>query len=208
MRLRLAVFAVAVFTIFVQSSIAQSVRHKPKHLKITAKISYTQKKVWRCQEQAGMPKTHPLKQPWELPHSRAYRKWVLKQWNKRLAACERAATLGNRAVAIAKQELGVPYSWGGASPRGFDCSGLTSYVYGRLGVSLPHNAAAQYQYGHPVDLHKIRPGDLLFFHGLGHVGLYIGKGRMIHAPRSGRTVEIQLLSSRGEAQGARRIAIR
>jgi cell wall-associated NlpC family hydrolase len=119
----------------------------------------------------------------------------------------RAPSLGERAARIAAQELGVWYRYGGSSPSGFDCSGLVAYVYGRLGVTLPHNAAAQYAYGHPVDPGHLRPGDLVFFHGLGHVGLYIGRGRIIHAPQSGRRVEIQSLASRsGSVEGARRLA--
>ena len=72
--------------------------------------------------------------------------------------------------------------------------GLVAYVYGKLGVELPHNAAAQYSYGRPVDRKNLKPGDLVFFHGLGHVGLYIGRGRIIHAPQSGERVEIQSLA--------------
>ena len=118
----------------------------------------------------------------------------------------RKPTLGERAVMIAAKELGVPYRYGGSSPSGFDCSGFTSWVYGKLGVSLPHNAAAQYAYGTAVDRAHLKPGDLLFFHGLGHVGLYIGNGRMIHAPQSGQTVEIQALTVRnGAVEGARRL---
>src|SRR5688572_1085201 len=69
-------------------------------------------------------------------------------------------TLAQRAVALARKQLGTPYRWGGASPRGFDCSGLVSWVYGRLGVELPHNAAAQFSAGRPVKPSKLRPGDL------------------------------------------------
>jgi cell wall-associated NlpC family hydrolase len=116
-------------------------------------------------------------------------------------------TLGQRAVRIAAAELGVPYRYGGSSPSGFDCSGLVAYVYARLGIQLPHNAAAQYGYGRPVDRRDLRPGDLVFFHGLGHVGLYIGRGRMIHAPQTGERVSIQRLASRsGSVEGARRLA--
>jgi cell wall-associated NlpC family hydrolase len=118
----------------------------------------------------------------------------------------RAPSLGQRAVRIAASELGVRYRYGGSSPSGFDCSGLVAYVYGRLGVQLPHNAAAQYSYGRAVDRSNLRPGDLVFFHGLGHVGLYIGRGRIIHAPQSGERVEIQSLTSRGGGvEGARRL---
>jgi len=97
-------------------------------------------------------------------------------------------------VGIAMQYLGVPYVWGGASPSGFDCSGFTMYVYAKVGVSLPHNAAAQYGYGSPVSQNDLQPGDLVFFDGLGHVGLYIGGGSFIHAPHSGDVVKISSLT--------------
>lgn len=116
------------------------------------------------------------------------------------------APLGARAADLARTQLGAPYAWGGASPAGFDCSGLVMWAYGRLGISLPHNAAALYGVGRPVHRTALRPGDLLFFSGLGHVGLYVGHGRMIHAPRSGRRVEIQALAARrGALVGARRV---
>jgi cell wall-associated NlpC family hydrolase len=115
-------------------------------------------------------------------------------------------SLGQRAVRIAALELGTPYRYGGSGPGGFDCSGLVAYVYGRLGIALPHNAAAQFGYGRPVGEGHLKPGDLIFFHGLGHVGLYIGHGRMIHAPQTGERVEIQSLAVRnGGVEGARRI---
>jgi cell wall-associated NlpC family hydrolase len=115
-------------------------------------------------------------------------------------------TLAERAVALARSQLGVPYVYGGASPDGFDCSGLVMWVYGRLGISLPHNAAALFGVGRPVSLIHLRPGDLVFFPGLGHVGIYIGGGRMIHAPQTGRNVEIEALGERsGAVVGARRV---
>ena len=106
----------------------------------------------------------------------------------------RPASLGARAVALARRELGVPYVWGGESPKGFDCSGLVAYVYGRLGVSLPRVAADQYRAGRHVARSMLRPGDLVFFHGLGHVGIYIGGGRFIHAPHTGDVVRISSLA--------------
>ena len=113
------------------------------------------------------------------------------------------------AVAIALQYLGIPYVWGGASPAtGFDCSGFVMFVYAQLGVSLPHNAAAQYGYGTPVPRDQLQPGDLVFFDGLGHVGLYIGNGQFIHAPHTGDVVKISSLSDSWYAAtyvGARRI---
>jgi len=116
-------------------------------------------------------------------------------------------TMAERAVRLARTQLGVPYVYGGASPGGFDCSGLVMWVYGRLGLTLPHNAAALYSVGRPVDVSRLKPGDLVFFHGLGHVGIYIGHGRMIHAPRTGERVEIEALGARsGALEGARRIS--
>ena len=121
----------------------------------------------------------------------------------------RTPTLGDRVARLALRQVGTPYVWGGAGPGGFDCSGLTSWAFGRLGVQLPHNAAAQYTLGRPVKRSRMRRGDLLFFHGLGHVGVYLGRGRMVHAPESGRRVEVVRLSGHYAARlvGARRVAL-
>jgi peptidoglycan DL-endopeptidase CwlO len=97
-------------------------------------------------------------------------------------------------VGIAEQYLGTPYVWGGASPSGFDCSGFTMYVYAQVGISLPHNAAAQYGYGSPVSRGNLAPGDLVFFDGLGHVGIYVGGNSFIHAPHTGDVVKISSLT--------------
>jgi peptidoglycan DL-endopeptidase CwlO len=97
-------------------------------------------------------------------------------------------------VGIAMRYLGIPYVYGGASPSGFDCSGFIMYVYAQVGVSLPHNAAMQYGYGAPVDRGQLQPGDLVFFNGLGHAGIYIGGGQFIHSPHTGDVVKISSLS--------------
>jgi cell wall-associated NlpC family hydrolase len=111
-------------------------------------------------------------------------------------------------VGIAMQYLGTPYVWAGAAPGGFDCSGLVMFVYAQVGVYLPHNAASQFNYGVPVSRDQLEPGDLVFFDGLGHVGIYIGGGQFIHAPHTGDVVKISSLYESWYAAtyvGARRI---
>ncbi len=108
-----------------------------------------------------------------------------------------------QAASIALQYLGVPYVWGGASPSGFDCSGLVMYVYAQLGISLPHYTVAQWNATEPIA--SPAPGDLVFFNGLGHVGIYIGGGKFVDAPHTGSVVRIDSLSSFGGYDGARRV---
>ena len=110
-------------------------------------------------------------------------------------------------VAIAERYLGVPYRWGGASPSGFDCSGLVMYVYAQVGVSLPHSSYSQYGMGSPVSRGDLQPGDLVFFDGLGHVGIYVGGNSFIHAPHTGDVVKISSISGWYSSTyvGARRI---
>jgi cell wall-associated NlpC family hydrolase len=122
----------------------------------------------------------------------------------------RTPTLGERVAVVALRAVGTPYRWGGASPAsGFDCSGLVYWTYGRLGIELPHSSYALYARGRRVARSRMKPGDLLFFSGLGHVGIYVGRGRMVHAPQSGRTVEVVQLGRSyygRDLVGARRLA--
>ncbi len=114
-------------------------------------------------------------------------------------------------VALALEHLGVPYAWGGDSPEeGFDCSGLTWYVYRRAGVDLPRNSAAQFQAGErvlPFDASALEMGDLVFFGYEGdpnrvhHVGIYCGGGDFIHAPSTGDVVKVSSLAERIESRG-------
>ena len=110
-------------------------------------------------------------------------------------------------VGVAMRYLGVPYVWGGSSPSGFDCSGFVMYVYGQMGVSLPHYTGAQWNVGVPVGRGDLQPGDLVFFDGLGHVGLYIGGGQFIHAPHTGDVVKVSSMTGwyASTYVGARRI---
>ncbi|MFC4910419.1 C40 family peptidase [Actinomadura gamaensis] len=99
-----------------------------------------------------------------------------------------------QAVRFATWQIGRPYVWGGSGPRGFDCSGLTQQAWRHAGVKLPRVAADQYRVTRPhVPINRLRPGDLVFFHGLGHVGIYAGKGLFIHSPHTGRTVTFERL---------------
>jgi peptidoglycan DL-endopeptidase CwlO len=110
------------------------------------------------------------------------------------------------AAAAALNYLGDPYKWGGASPAGFDCSGLVMVAYAQIGISLPHSSQAQYGLGVPVPRDQLEAGDLVFFDGLDHVGIYIGGGQIVHAPHTGDVVRIASLASFGSRYvGARRV---
>jgi len=110
------------------------------------------------------------------------------------------------AARIALQYLGVPYVWGGASPSGFDCSGLVMYVYAQLGISLPHYTVSQWDVTEPISTSQMEPGDLVFFDSLGHVGIYIGGGQFVDAPHTGSVVRIDSLAAWGGSfVGARRV---
>jgi cell wall-associated NlpC family hydrolase len=108
--------------------------------------------------------------------------------------------LGSQAVSIALRHIGVPYVWGGATPDGFDCSGLAMYVYGLLGIKLPHYTGHQIKFGYPVAFNQLQPGDLVFFNPRAngdpsHEGIYIGRGLYVQAPQSGDHVRVSVLDS-------------
>jgi peptidoglycan DL-endopeptidase CwlO len=113
-----------------------------------------------------------------------------------------------RVVRFARRFLGVRYVYGGASPRaGFDCSGFTRFVYLHFGIPLPHYSGGQFSMGRRISRGGLRPGDLVFFDGVGHVGMYIGGGRFIHAPHSGTRVSVDSLNGwyGSRYDGARRV---
>lgn len=100
-----------------------------------------------------------------------------------------------RVVRFARRFIGVRYVYGGISPRtGFDCSGFTRFVYSHFGIVLPHYSGAQFSLGRRISRAGLRPGDLVFFDGVGHVGLYVGGGRFIHAPHTGTRVSVESLN--------------
>jgi peptidoglycan DL-endopeptidase CwlO len=111
------------------------------------------------------------------------------------------------AASIAARYLGAPYVWGGATPAGFDCSGLVMYVYAQLGVTLPHYTVSQWNATTPISTSELEPGDLVFFDGLSHEGIYIGNGQFIHAPHTGTVVQVAGLSGywASHLDGARRV---
>lgn len=109
------------------------------------------------------------------------------------AALQRARA--SKAVAVAKKQIGDPYRYGATGPGSFDCSGLVQYAWRKAGVKLPRVASSQFaRVRKKVSWRNLQPGDLMFFNGLGHVGMYVGKGRMIHSPRTGERVRIDKLS--------------
>ena len=113
-------------------------------------------------------------------------------------AGSRQASAAERAVSIALEQVGVPYRYGGSSPAGFDCSGLVQYSYGRAGVSVPRTTGQLWSAAATVRGDEMQVGDLLFFSiegKMSHVGMYVGAGRFVHAPQSGRTVSVASLEA-------------
>ena len=144
----------------------------------------------------------------------------LKQLSTRLTAADKAAqsdkggsapslpasnAAAQKAINIALSKLGSNYVWGATGPSTFDCSGLTLYAYGQAGVDLPRTSSAQSTFGLPVSRSQLQPGDLVFFGSpVHHVGIYLGDGKMVHAPDTGDVVKISSLQN--DYSGARRVA--
>jgi cell wall-associated NlpC family hydrolase len=123
----------------------------------------------------------------------------------------RSTAVGLRITRFARHLLGIPYRYGGSTPSsGFDCSGFVRFVYSHFGVTLPHSSYADFDLGKSVARNALKPGDLVFFDGVGHVGMYIGNGRFIHAPHTGLRVMISSLNESWYAaqyDGARRMIV-
>ncbi|MGW0803086.1 C40 family peptidase [Nonomuraea sp. NPDC002799] len=117
-----------------------------------------------------------------------------KATSKRSARIARQKVKARRAVAVAKGQVGDPYRYGATGPGSFDCSGLVQYAWKKAGVRLPRVASSQFvRIRTKISWRNLKPGDLMFFSGLGHVGMYVGKGKMIHSPRTGERVRIDKL---------------
>jgi peptidoglycan DL-endopeptidase CwlO len=124
----------------------------------------------------------------------------------KLVATKGTPAAARKAVEFALAQVGKPYVWGAAGPSSFDCSGLTMASYARAGISLPHSAAQQYNYGHHVSFSQLRPGDLIFLYSpIGHVEMYIGEGLAVSAPTEGEDVKVIPVSAGGDYAGATRL---
>lgn len=135
---------------------------------------------------------------------------VLRRRRKPKRTTQSHLAFGLRVADYAERFRGVRYVYGGSSPRsGFDCSGFVRYVYAHFGVPLAHSTYAQFDLGRRVSRSSLRPGDLVFFDGEGHVGIYIGNGRFIHAPHTGTRVRIETLAGWYSSRftGARRLRV-
>jgi cell wall-associated NlpC family hydrolase len=142
----------------------------------------------------------------KLHRHKAFRVGPLRAGRFRDKQLAQPAPISVRVVQHARRLIGIPYVYGGSSPRsGFDCSGFVRYVYNSVGINLPHSSYADFNLGRRVSRWALKPGDLVFFNGVGHVGMYVGHGRFIHAPHSGTHVQISSLAGYGTFDGARRI---
>ncbi|MFG2087924.1 MULTISPECIES: NlpC/P60 family protein [unclassified Spirillospora] len=111
-----------------------------------------------------------------------------------------------QALRLAMGKIGRPYVWGASGPSTFDCSGLTMWAYKQVGINLPHYTGSQWNAGTHVSRSQLQPGDLVFFYSdLHHMGMYVGDGKMLHAPRTGDVVRIASMAGRPFA-GAVRVA--
>jgi cell wall-associated NlpC family hydrolase len=216
-RLTHVLVAVAVcLAVLVSFSAQQAEAKRPSgaspHAKASAKAGAKAKRKARAKARARIKaKAHPRAKAKAharaRAHARAKARAHVRAKARVRARLQRKRRTGVRAVKIAHRFLGVRYAYGGASPHGFDCSGLVQYVYGRLGVRLPHYTYSQFRLGRRVSRRGLRPGDLVFMNGVQHVGIYAGGNRFIHAPSSGDVVKVSRLTGwyTSAYVGARRI---
>lgn len=162
-----------------------------------------------------MAKSNPANNLSNAELQTAYKRLILSAGTQQSNTRNKFSSRSNVIIKTAKQQLRKKYRWGGASPRrGFDCSGLVQYAYKSAKIKLPRTAAQQYKHTKRVSLSHLKAGDLIFFHTrrrshtrINHVGIYMGGGNFIHAPRRGKRVSISKLDHywKRRAIGAGRI---
>jgi peptidoglycan DL-endopeptidase CwlO len=162
----------------------RQIRHELRHRRRLEKELGQQVKVIEAADQIGQGQL-----------ALEAHKWLER--DLRTDAADPGQVLRDQIALDALKQIGVPYVWGGATPEGgFDCSGLVMWLWAQHGYTIPHFAASQFHMG-PVwiqDQAQLQPGDLVFFHKLGHVAIYIGNGYVVHAPHTGDVVRIAPLS--------------
>ncbi|SDG85059.1 Cell wall-associated hydrolase, NlpC family [Sinosporangium album] len=115
---------------------------------------------------------------------------------KKISKVEKQKIKAKKAIKVAKQQVGDPYRYGATGPNAFDCSGLLQFAWRKAGIKLPRTSYSMFRgIDKKVSWKSLKPGDLMFFHGKGHVAMYIGKNKIVHSPSSGKTVRIEKLSS-------------
>ncbi|GAA4896996.1 hypothetical protein GCM10023405_15340 [Streptomonospora salina] len=122
---------------------------------------------------------------------------------------QQASSVAGKAVQHAKSQVGKPYRYGAEGPGAFDCSGLVQYAYKKAGKNISRTTYTQFDQGRSVSWSNLEPGDLVFFYsGPSHVGMYVGKGRMVHAPSSGKKIQTTRMAGYygRHFAGARRVA--
>lgn len=131
----------------------------------------------------------------EAPAAEAAGTAQVKKVTKKQAKAARQKVKAHKAVKVAKKQIGDPYRYGATGPNAFDCSGLVQYAWKKAGVKIPRVTYSQFaRIKKKVSYKNLQPGDLMFFRGLGHVGMYVGKGKMIHSPSTGKTVRVEKLN--------------
>ena len=154
------------------------------------------------QTKSASPQKHNIQKISQLKNQKSLHIQKASLKNIKKVQKVRKVTTADRAAWVAQKQLNTPYVWGGTTPKGFDCSGLVQYSYSANKLKLPRTASQQYASTRRIPTHQAVKGDLVFFRntgkrkGITHVGIYLGNGRFIHAPRKGKTVEITQVKSR------------
>jgi hypothetical protein len=144
---------------------------------------------------AAMARTLPGSQEFTSAEPTQRQLHVLRSYERYLARMRAQSIKAGRAVKFAYRQVGKPYQWGGAGPRSYDCSGLVMAAWRKGGLRLPHRADLQHRIiRRKVSLKHLRPGDLVFFSGDHHVGIYVGRRHFLHAPHTGARVQRGTLS--------------